>query len=82
METHTHSLACLFEQLGLGSTDREIHNFIKNNAPLSGAVELHKANFWSLSQSSFLKQAKDEDADWAEVVDQLNIMIHLPQAKQ
>ena len=81
METHTHSLACLFKQLGLSSTDKDIQSFIKNNAPLSGTIELHKANFWSVSQAAFLKQAKEEDADWAEVVDQLNVMLRLPQAK-
>ena len=81
METHTHSLACLFEQLGLSSTDNEIQYFIKNHASLSGHVELHKANFWSASQAAFLKQAKEEDADWAEVVDQLNVMLRLPPAK-
>ena len=81
METHTHSLTCLFEQLGLSSTDKEIQNFIRNHASLSGSVELHKANFWSVSQAAFLKQAKEEDADWAQVVDQLNVMLRLPQAK-
>jgi len=75
MEIHNHSLACLFEQLGLNSTDQAIQDFINQNAPLPGNVELHKADFWSSSQASFLQQSKDDDADWAEIVDQLNAML-------
>ncbi len=75
MELPIHSLASLFGQLGLDSTDEAIENFISSNNPLPGNVELHNADFWSASQASFLKQAKDEDADWAEIVDQLDAML-------
>lgn len=75
METHNHSLASLFDQLGLESSDQAIQNFIKENTPLPAIVELHQADFWSSSQASFLKQAKDEDGDWAEIVDQLDVML-------
>ena len=75
MITHDHSLASLFEQLGLDSSDQAIQDFINRNAPLPGNVELHKAKFWNPSQSSFLQQAKDEDADWAEIVDHLDAML-------
>jgi len=80
MEKHNHSLACLFEQLGLDSTDQTIQDFIHQNAPLPGNVELHKADFWSSSQSSFLQQSKDDDADGAEIVDQLDAMLRQPHA--
>jgi len=76
METPIHSLASLFDQLGLESTDQAIEDFINRNKLLPGHVDLYKANLWSASQASFLKQAKDDDADWAEIVDQLNTLLH------
>ena len=75
MNTHNHSLACLFEQLGLDSTEQAIQDFINHNAPLPANVELHRADFWSASQASFLRESKEDDADWAEIVDQLDAML-------
>ena len=75
MEPPIHNLVSLFSQLGLDSTDEAIDSFISRNNPLPANVELHKADFWSSSQASFLKQAKDEDADWAEIVDQLDVLL-------
>jgi hypothetical protein len=77
MEAFNHSLTSLFEQLGLGSTNQEIENFVEKHSPLPGSIELHNADFWSTSQASFIRQAKDEDADWAEMVDQLDVMLRL-----
>ncbi len=75
MESHTHSLSSLFDQLGLDNEDSFIDHFITINKPIPGNVELHNATFWNASQSSFLKQMKDEDADWAGVIDQLDVML-------
>ena len=75
METPIHSIASLFDQLGLDSTDEGINKFIEENGPLSGKIELHKAHFWDASQASLLKQVLDEDADWVEIVDQLDVML-------
>lgn len=75
METPIHSIVSLFDQLGLDSTDEAIEDFINRNRPLPGNVELYKADFWKSSQASFLKQMIDEDADWAEIVDQLDAML-------
>ena len=75
METPIHSIVSLFDQLGLDSTDEAIDNFINRNRSLPGNIELHKADFWKSSQASFLKQVIDEDADWAEIVDQLDAML-------
>lgn len=72
METPIHTMNSLFEQLGLGGSDSEIDAFIERNSPLAQDIELHKASFWNESQSAFLKEMKEKDADWAEVVDQLN----------
>ncbi|MFC1748902.1 DUF2789 domain-containing protein [Pseudomonadota bacterium] len=75
METNTHYLDSLFSQLGLDNSPQAIEDFTSRNKPLSGEIELCEATFWSASQASFLKQAKDEDADWASIVDQLNVML-------
>ncbi len=75
MEPPIHSIVSLFNQLGLVSTDEAIEDFINRNSPLSGNIELHNADFWNSSQASFLKEVKDEDADWVEIVDQLDTML-------
>lgn len=75
MEPQTHSLSSLFIQLGLDNKDASIMHFINHNKPIPGHVELHKAPFWSVSQASFLKQMKDEDADWVGIIDQLDVML-------
>ena len=72
MET---SIVTLFDQLGLDSTEQGIDKFIEKNGPLSGSVELHEAKFWNRCQSSFLKQVLDDDAEWVEVVNQLDVML-------
>ena len=75
METPIHSLVSLFDQLGLDSSVHAIEDFINRNKSLPAHVDLYMADFWNSSQASFLKQAKEEDADWAEIVDQLNAML-------
>jgi hypothetical protein len=35
----------------------------------------HQASFWTQAQASFLREAIEEDADWAELVDQLDVML-------
>lgn len=75
MEQHIHDIGSLFEQLGMDNSVEAINEFINKNNPVPGYVELHHAGFWNTAQSSFLKQAIDEDADWAQVVDQLDAML-------
>ena len=82
MEQHTHTLSSLFDQLGLDNEDESIEWFIALHKPISDDIELHKAIFWSDSQASFLKQMKDEDADWSGIVDQLDVMLRKSVAKQ
>ena len=78
METPIHSQTSLFEQLGLDSASSAIETFIDNHRPLASNIELHEANFWNASQASFLRQVIDEDADWAEIVDQLDALLRYP----
>lgn len=75
MEKHLHTITLLFDQLGLNSTDAGINNFVSKNSPLPKDVELYKAKFWNPSQANCLKQMKDEDADWSDIVDQLDVML-------
>lgn len=82
MEQHTHTLSSLFDQLGLDNEDASIDQFITLHKPIAGDIELHKAKFWNSSQSSFLKQMKDEDADWSGIVDQLDVMFRKSVTKQ
>ncbi|RDL43094.1 DUF2789 domain-containing protein [Marinomonas piezotolerans] len=73
METHPHTIEALFEQLGLdaGSIDQ----FIADQAPIPSHMKLWDAPCWSASQAKVLQQMKDEDADWSDVVDQLDVMM-------
>jgi len=75
MEMQNHPLSSLFEQLGLDSSQQAIQRFINENRPLPGATELDQADFWSAAQASFLREAKQQDADWAEIVDRLDAML-------
>ncbi|MFH0256723.1 DUF2789 domain-containing protein [Vibrio rumoiensis] len=76
MEMHRHSLESLFEQLGLPSSADDINRFIhQHSSQLDHSQPIHRASFWTTSQSEFLKEAKKEDADWVEVVDQLDALL-------
>ncbi len=76
MQAPIHSLNALFEQLGLPSSDGEIRAFIQEHQALTPATCLSEAKFWNPSQAAFLKEAIAEDADWARVVEELNLMLH------
>lgn len=75
MYSPIHSINALFDQLGLQSDDQAIEKFIAEHSPLPAEVKLSEALFWNESQKTFLHQMKAEDADWAEVVDQLDAML-------
>jgi hypothetical protein len=75
MDLTRHSLEDLFGQLGLPSGPEDIRRFVTRHRPLADDVKLADAKFWSPSQAQFLHEEIDDDADWAEVVDQLNLML-------
>lgn len=75
MDLTQHTLQSLFEQLGLPGTQADIDSFVTQHRPLPETVRLADAPFWTKSQSQFLREEIAEDADWAEVVDQLNLML-------
>ncbi len=69
MDTSTHTLPCLFSQLGLDNNDMAIESFINKNRGIPPEVDFSKADIWSPSQASFLSEAIINDSDWAEIVD-------------
>jgi hypothetical protein len=76
MESSLHTINNLFAQLGLGHSDTEIENFIKTHNHLAGYVTLADAPYWTPAQAAFLREEILKDADWAEVIDQLNARLH------
>lgn len=75
MDTEIHTLPRLFDQLGLDSWEEAIDHFIEDHAPLDPGSSLADAPFWSDSQRAFLSEALSDDSDWAEIVDQLAVLL-------
>ena len=78
METPMHTMNNLFAQLGLPSDAAEIERFIKVHSPLVESICLSEAAFWTPAQASFLREEILDDADWAEVIDELNTALRAP----
>lgn len=76
MDTTEHTFEALFEQLGLDSDEASIERFIEEHKPIPPGVELHDADIWNKSQATFLRQTREDDADWAPIVDRLNTELH------
>lgn len=75
LDTSIYSLSGLFAQLGLPNSPGEIQQFITTHKPLPQAEPLANASFWTPSQASFLREALINDSDWAEIVDELNVLL-------
>ncbi|WP_298826763.1 DUF2789 domain-containing protein [uncultured Piscinibacter sp.] len=76
MEMAFHRFPELFAQLGLSSDLDSIRAFIAKHSPLPGGVRLEDAPFWTSAQARLLRESLVMDADWAEVVDRLNLALH------
>lgn len=70
MNAGVRTLEELFEQLGLSSQQIQMELFIEKHQLQSGAV-LPDAIYWTSNQRAFLVEAKEDDSEWSEVVDQL-----------
>lgn len=70
MDTSLHDLEALFKQLGLPAEISAIRAFIASH-PLPEKTSIEDAPFWTASQSAFLKQSLDNDAEWSSAVDRL-----------
>ncbi|WP_346798423.1 DUF2789 domain-containing protein [Halomonas sp. Bachu 37] len=79
MEQPVHHFSELFEQLGLPSDAASIERFISRNSPLPPNMSLSEAPCWNEGQAELLREAVQEDADWAEVVDHLDASMHKQQ---
>jgi len=75
MDLSAHTLATLFEQLGLPATEAAINEFIDQHSPLDPELTLESASFWNPGQRSFLIEALAEDSDWTEMVEHLDAFL-------
>jgi len=75
MDLSNNTLEVLFAQLGLPSQPADIERFVQAHRPLPDGIDLAEASFWSAGQAQFLREEIAEDAEWAEVVDQLDAML-------
>ena len=80
MDNPSHPFHALFEQLGLPSDAPGIADFLARHAPLADPVRLPDASFWSPAQAAFLREALQQDSDWAELADQLSQALRAPKA--
>jgi len=74
MDTTPHTLANLFKQLGLPDGRSEIDAFLGSHRLIEGQ-KLPDAPFWSAAQAQFLREAWQQDSDWAEDVDELAVRL-------
>ena len=65
----------LFEQLGLDSSDEAINSFIEKHQ-LSKNEKLIESSVWTDNQRMFLQEEWAKDAEWVEVIDDLNVCMH------
>ncbi|KTB64094.1 DUF2789 domain-containing protein [Pseudomonas syringae] len=75
MDLNTNTMSDLFAQLGLDSDDKSIDAFVAEHR-LKDGVKLIEADFWTPTQAAFLKEELNRDAEWAPVIDDLNVLLH------
>lgn len=75
MELPNPDLPGLFAQLGLENDENSIDAFVARHR-LPDEVKLIDAEFWTPQQAAFLKEELRADAEWAPVVDELNVLLH------
>jgi hypothetical protein len=77
MDTSNHfTLEALFDQLGLSSEPEQVKAFMHPHS-LAEHQRIERAAFWSPSQAAFLCEAIADDADWAGLVDQLDVRLRM-----
>ena len=80
MNAPDHSFSELFDQLGLPSDEAGMRQFLQSHTPLAADIALPAAAFWTTAQAAFLREEILKDADWAEVIDRLNMSLRAPPA--
>ncbi len=78
MDHFHHRFSDLFRQLGLPGETASIALFLQTHGPIDAKLKLEDAPFWSEAQSALLREEILRDADWAQVVDQLNAALRTP----
>jgi hypothetical protein len=72
---NNRTLEELFEQLGLSSQKIHMERYIERHQLKPGSI-LHDAIYWAPDQKALLIEAKADDSEWSEAVDQLaNLLI-------
>lgn len=74
MDTTTHNLTSLFAQLGLDNSPEAIELFITHHK-LDPTLKLVQAPFWSPSQVAFINESLQQDANWSDVIAQLDALL-------
>lgn len=74
MDTSDHSLSTLFKQLGLPTDKAGIEAFVRDHQ-LPAGLALAQAPFWNTAQAAFIREALNNDSDWAERVDELALLL-------
>lgn len=77
MYTDQPQMPDLFVQLGLNSSDEAIEAFVAKHKGMNKSRHIEEAPFWDESQAEFLRQALQDDAEWAPIIDELNVQLHL-----
>ena len=79
MEIFRHRFSALFAQLGLPDDVAAIETFIAKHACLSDDMRLEDAPCWTTAQAQLFQEELTQDADWAEVIDQLSLALRRTQ---
>ena len=75
MDTTEHTLNHLFAQLGLPDSDDEVANFIDRHKPVPASRPVYELDIFTHSQKQFLQEGLQEDAAWAEAIDELSSLL-------
>ena len=75
MQSSVHTMSDLFLQLGLPADAQSIAAFIEKHAGACQTCTLPYASIWTHSQRTFLKEAINEDSDWAIPAEQLTSLL-------
>ena len=78
MQSSSPDLTSLFQQLGLPAESAEVVAFVNQHTPVAECLALADAPFWNLGQATFLREQLEADAEWAEVIDQLDLLLRRP----
>lgn len=71
MDRSVHTMTELFDQLGLASDDNSIQQFVRKQKP-NNYQSLLEMDCWTDAQKAFIEEALGDDADWCELIDQLD----------